>query len=180
VPSRPEISRPDGFGVGTIRVARRSVLPAQQPFIAARGVNDGTNKPVVLKVPLRTQCLCGYFVATIPKATEDPRYHRLTQNERFSTGGSEWLTLKIIFSTTQTKMHFGTGFWCYRWSAKKRSERGEMTETTEKNENSKSPAQQSDEAKRWTELESDFLNRWMNRDLTKRWEKYLLDKSPQE
>src|ERR1700694_985908 len=33
-------------------------------------------------------------------------------------------------------------------------------------------------AKTWTELESNFLNRWMNRRLWKRWEEHLQDTSP--
>jgi hypothetical protein len=30
-----------------------------------------------------------------------------------------------------------------------------------------------EEAKRWTELEQEFLNYWMNRRLEKRWEEHL-------
>jgi hypothetical protein len=33
-------------------------------------------------------------------------------------------------------------------------------------------------AKKWTEAESNFLNRWMNRKLWKRWEQHLQDTSP--
>ena len=42
----------------------------------------------------------------------------------------------------------------------------------------KSAAQDVETAKKWAEIESNFLNRWMNRRLWKRWEEHLQDTSP--
>ena len=53
-----------------------------------------------------------------------------------------------------------------------------MTNTQNVEENELTlTAEELEMAKMWTELESNFLNRWMNRRLWKRWEEHLQDTS---